>query len=142
MDAAKADLEAFFTTKPPARTGWDLPRCRIVEQSREHCVEANGQGTTFRIGFHLVEFACQTTARSRSGNQVAAILLVEDETWCEPRPACSITWLRVFTAHMASPWGAFHVGRVDMLLTDVVAGLGGRLVAEQLRLSQTCVCCS
>lgn len=149
MDAATVAriFDPFFTTKPIGKgTGLGLATVYgIVTQSGGQisvCSEP-GKGTTFRVYLPRVDAAAASASAARS--QVirlagdATILLVEDE------PALRALAARVLRGYgyrvleaVDGPSGlaaaAQHLGRIDLLLTDVLmpGGLSGRQLAEQI----------
>jgi len=145
-DVAARIFEPFFTTKAANRgTGLGLATVHgIIRQSGGHVTLSStvGVGTTFQVYLPRVEPEDEVP-KSRLLTRVAlrgteTILLAEDEA------AVRVLATRILTGYgytvIAAADGveavrvaAEHVGRIDLLITDVIMpGSGGRLVAESV----------
>jgi CheY-like chemotaxis protein len=143
-------FEPFFTTKPAGEgTGIGLATVHgIVEQSGGTIVvdSSPGRGTAFRIELPVCSEPIHAPASERPARAEPAsketVLLVEDEDLVRSlaRRVLEQRGYRVYTAEGGEDALAVHSqisGKVDLVVTDVVMpGLGGRQLAEQLRLRQ------
>jgi two-component system cell cycle sensor histidine kinase/response regulator CckA len=148
MDAATRAriFEPFFTTKPVGQgTGLGLSTVfGIVLQSGGHVevYSEPGRGTTFKVylprlaGEVAAEVAATVLAVPRGSE---AVLVAEDDEGIRglaraALEACGYAVLEAADGAAALALGESHVGRIDMLVCDVVMPKGGgRELAERLR---------
>jgi nitrogen-specific signal transduction histidine kinase len=147
-DEVKARLfEPFFTTKEAGKgTGLGLAVVHgAVRQSggRVDVYSEVGVGTTFKILLPAAEAAVPSSKELRlepRGGET--ILLVEDEPAVRRLARLSLeahgyTVLEAGNGPEAIRVAEGHAGPIDLMVTDVVMpGMGGRQVAEQLRVSR------
>ena len=144
-ETLKHIFEPFFTTKEPDRgTGHGLSMVHgMVSQSRGYIDvgSALGRGTTFTIYLPSVDGepeAAQPDAPEPAGAKSETILVVEDESAVRDLAKLTLEELgyKVLTACSGADAVQIHkahVGRIDLLLTDVVMpGWGGPEVAKAL----------
>ncbi len=139
-------FEPFYTTKQLGEgTGLGLAMVHgIVRQSGGHITVYSepGQGTTFRVylpaavGVAATEVPSGTRELSRGGHET--ILMCEDdrnvrEATCRTLEAGGYTVLAAESAESALRMATEHVGRIQLLLTDVIMpGMNGRQLADAL----------
>jgi PAS domain S-box-containing protein len=148
MDAATRDriFEPFFTTKEPGRgTGLGLATVfGIVNQAGGQVLveTAPGRGSTFTLLLPTngdpVDETASGSLRTAARGGAETILIVEDEPSVRRLTRRALedlgyTVLEAGTAADAITLGTVHVGRIDLVLTDVVLPEGsGRDVADAL----------
>jgi two-component system cell cycle sensor histidine kinase/response regulator CckA len=147
MDAATAAraFEPFFTTKPQGQgTGLGLSTVYgIVKQSGGSALVYSepGHGSTFKLFLPRVDEPADAVAppvESDTALGTETILVVEDDDALRTltRRILENRGYRVLVAaapHEAQAIAAGHVGRIDLLLTDVILPeMSGRALSEQL----------
>jgi len=141
-------FEPFFTTKEQGKgTGLGLATVYgVVKQSGGYVwvYSEPGQGTTFKIYLPRIEEEVTLESRdSRVGSSSVprgseVVLLVEDEKGVRElaRQYLEISGYTVIEAengHTALELAAMHVGRIHLLMTDIVMpGISGRELADRV----------
>jgi PAS domain S-box-containing protein len=141
-------FEPFFTTKEQGKgTGLGLATVYgVVKQSGGYVwvYSEPGQGTTFKIYLPRIEEEVTLESRdSRVGSSSVprgseVVLLVEDEKGVRElaREYLEISGYTVIEAengHTALELAAMHVGRIHLLMTDIVMpGISGRELADRV----------
>jgi two-component system cell cycle sensor histidine kinase/response regulator CckA len=138
-------FEPFFTTKEKGKgTGLGLSTVYgIVKQSGGYVMvqSEEGRGTTFHIYLPRVEGTAEKHAAPVAGTAAGGsetVLLVEDEESVRQlvRDTLESRGYRVLEAEngeVGLAAAAGHVGKIDLVITDVVMpGLGGRELVELL----------
>ncbi|MFO0938369.1 MAG: response regulator [Gemmataceae bacterium] len=148
MDAATVAriFEPFFTTKGEQGTGLGLATVHgIIRQGGGHVAVYSevGHGTTFKVYLPQVERQTPLTStrlkKATMPKGGETILLVEDEDGVRAlvRHILRSCGYSVFEANdgvEAVKLAEQHVGKIDLLMTDVVMPrMGGREVADRLR---------
>ena len=140
-------FEPFFTTKAQGEgTGLGLAMIYGIAKQNNGCIEVYselGNGTTFKIYFprHTADTAephikSLTTQELAQGNET--ILLVEDDPSILNMAKSSLERLGYQVLDVSTPGEAFqlakkHVGRIHLLLTDVIMPeMNGRELAKAL----------
>jgi CheY-like chemotaxis protein len=139
-------FEPFYTTKGEQGTGLGLSTVYgIVKQSGGLVTVSSevGQGTTFKVYLPCVDQRPTASSKSKPGlvrksRGGEVLLLVEDEDGVRVLArhilqSCGYTVLEARDGVDALRVAGQHVGRIDLVMTDVVMPrLGGREVAEQM----------
>ncbi len=141
-------FEPFFTTKGERGTGLGLSTTYgIVKQSRGFIwvTSSPGEGSTFEVWLPTTTQKAIRTAHPRLATriqQAATVLLVEDELPVrevakECLEAVGVTVIEAQGPAEAIRMADTHVGRIDLLLTDIVMPeMRGNELAERLREKQ------
>jgi CheY-like chemotaxis protein len=138
-------FEPFFTTKSSGKgTGLGLSTVYGIVKQSGGSIEVYselGHGTTFMIYFPQVEGEAATLAKTPVLGEKASetILLVEDDNQLrELVRTILLSWgYTVVVADRpenAEPLCSSHLGKIDLLLTDVVMpGMSGKEVADRVQ---------
>jgi two-component system, cell cycle sensor histidine kinase and response regulator CckA len=142
-------FEPFFTTKEPGKgTGLGLATVYgIVKQSRGHISVYSelGIGSTFKIYLPSVEKSVTALAAQQSGvtsKGEGTVLLVEDEPALRMLAGESLKRLGYQVLPAGNGLEALkvadqHVGRIDIVVTDIVMPrMGGPELVENLKLKR------
>ncbi|MFO0574512.1 MAG: PAS domain S-box protein [Polyangia bacterium] len=137
--------EPFFSTKDPSKgTGLGLSVVHgIIQQAGGHTTVTSevGRGTTFKVLLPIVEARAVSSGPERSRlmpQGTETVLLAEDEDGVRTLARhvlcnCGYTVLEARDGEDALRLACLHIGRIDLVVTDVVMPrLGGRELAERM----------